>query len=178
MTGSVTMRTVSTEAISYRLDVLGVDVADIVRSAGGWLYDRVAIGWDIRVTVRRPGDLRPLRVLGITAHDRSDDGDGMPIAMAASVAALAEDATQRADLAAALRRGQAEVTLWGDGPAPGFGSGARVILPVQHVLSDAARVFKAQALAAAGLDYAVAPVETFRTGNRTLLPVEPDLLPF
>ena len=35
----------------YQLDVTACDVADVVRHAGGWLYDRAMAGWDVAVTV-------------------------------------------------------------------------------------------------------------------------------
>lgn len=37
--------------LTYRLDVIATDVADVVRSAGGWLYDRVGAGWEVNVLV-------------------------------------------------------------------------------------------------------------------------------
>ena len=31
----------------YRLDVVAAGVADVVRFAGGWLFDRAMAGWDV-----------------------------------------------------------------------------------------------------------------------------------
>jgi len=31
--------------VRYRLDVVAADVADVVRFAGGWLFDRAMAGW-------------------------------------------------------------------------------------------------------------------------------------
>ena len=49
----------------YQLDVVGAHVADVVDSAGGWLFDRVMAGWDVRVAVANPGDLAALQILGV-----------------------------------------------------------------------------------------------------------------
>lgn len=166
-------RGAAAEALAYRLDVHGVDVDDVVKWAGGWLYDRAAAGWDVRVTLRDEGDRRPLRILGVGFRD---DAEGpVPSALAASARALAANPVLYADLTAALRRGRVEVTLWGDDDR--IATAARGALPAYHVLSSAAKVFKAQALAAAGLDAAPGQAESFRAGNRSLLPVPSDLRP-
>lgn len=111
----------------YQLDVLGVDATDVVRSAGGWLFDRVMAGWDVQVTLTRACDVRPLQILGLRIGECRDD----PVALA-----------------------------------------------VAGELSGAARAFKAQALAAAGLDWSEpVPFEAFRGDNRSLLLIPPDLTP-
>ena len=60
----------------YRLDVVAADVADVVKFAGGWLFDRAMAGWDVTVLVadRRgdPSDDRPLQILGAQALDLDD----------------------------------------------------------------------------------------------------------
>ncbi|SCX27697.1 hypothetical protein [Mycolicibacterium fluoranthenivorans] len=142
----------------YRLDVIGVDTADVVRSAGGWLFDRAMAGWDVQVTLTRSGDLRPLQILGLRTGDRRDES--------VAVAAAGELGGR---VQAALRRGRTEVTVWNAGRLT-------ALVPVRHVLSAAACAFKAQALAAAGLDPAgVHPAEVFHGGNRSLLVVPSDL---
>lgn len=161
----------------YHLDVVGTDSVDLVGSAGGWLFDRVMAGWDVQVTLTRDCDLRPLRILGVRTEPRPS-GPPIAVALAASAQALLEAPTLCGDVAAALRRGRAEVTVWGAARLTALDSGARPVLPVQHVLSAAARAFKSQALAAAGLERSrIGVVETFRTGNRSLLLVPPDLSP-
>ena len=74
----------------------------------------------------------------------------------------------------ALKRGLTEVTLWGDSWPAGADSGARA---VEHVLSGAARAFKAQALAALGSSEPVRPVETFRNRTTAFLAGYSDLTP-
>ena len=49
----------------YRLDVIASNADDVVRSAGGWLFDRAMGGWDVNLLITDPSDARPLRILGI-----------------------------------------------------------------------------------------------------------------
>ena len=53
----------------YRLDVVAADVADVVRFAGGWMYDRVMAGWDVTVLLADGADERPLHILGVETAD-------------------------------------------------------------------------------------------------------------
>ena len=53
----------------YRLDVVAPTVLDAVKSAGGWIYDRVMAGWDVTVLVGSDDDLRPLQILGAATLD-------------------------------------------------------------------------------------------------------------
>ena len=55
----------------YRLDVVASSVVDVVRFAGGWLFDRAMAGWDVTVllTDRRPPRDRPLQILGAQTLD-------------------------------------------------------------------------------------------------------------
>lgn len=46
------------DPFAYELAVLPVDVADAVRSAGGWLCDRVRAGWKVNVFVDEGADGR------------------------------------------------------------------------------------------------------------------------
>ena len=147
----------------YQLDVTACDVVDVVRHAGGWLYDRAMAGWDVAVTVTGDCDLTPLRILGVrTERVEPAEDDGAPprtLALAASADALAAAAELRDDVLRAFRRGIGEVTVWGENGVDGLDRG---IDTVEHVLSAAARAFKKHALHAAGVDEPVGPVETFR----------------
>src|SRR5689334_18192410 len=53
----------------YRLDVVGPSVADVVRFAGGWMYDRVMAGWDVTVLLADRENERPLHILGVATAD-------------------------------------------------------------------------------------------------------------
>jgi len=48
----------------YRLDVVAADVVDVVKFAGGWLFDRAMAGWDVTVLVADHPNDRPLQILG------------------------------------------------------------------------------------------------------------------
>ncbi len=52
----------------YRVDVMADNVADVVECAGGWIFDHVMGGWAVNVVVRRPGDARPMEILGATVN--------------------------------------------------------------------------------------------------------------
>ena len=96
--------------LRYRVDVVAASVADVVRGAGGWIFDRTMQGWAVNVVVPQPGDTRPIAILGATVNE----------------------------------------AIGSEHPAPQVflddASGTEV---VEHRLSTAARLFKAQALIAA-----------------------------
>lgn len=150
---------------AYQLDVSGRDVADVVQHVGGWLYDRARAGWDVAVAVSDGQDVTALRILGVRTERPGPDGDATAppraFAVAASVGAIADDDTLRHHVTTTLKRGVAEVTLWGGAgdEATGVAHGAT---PVEYVLSAAARAFKTQALRAAGIDEPAGPVEVLR----------------
>ena len=155
----------------YQLDVTACDVVDVVRHAGGWLYDRAMAGWDVAVTVTGDCDVTPLRILGVrTGRPATDDDESTAppraLALAASADALISAADLRDDVLRTLKRGVDEVTMWGDCGVDGLDRGVE---SVEHVLSAAARAFKAHALRAAGVDEPVGPVETFRRRPTALL---------
>ena len=162
----------------YRLDVIASNADDVVRSAGGWLFDRAMGGWDVNLLITDPSDARPLRILGIRtcSPDSAESVMKSPRTQAIAVAAdvFNTDARVRETVVAAMERGHTEVTLWGDTWPPDFhGTEA-----VQHRLSSAARAFKTQALAAAALPAgSITATESFRSGSRWYPAYEPDLLP-
>ncbi|PND56276.1 hypothetical protein CRM90_18280 [Mycobacterium sp. ENV421] len=160
----------------YQLDVVGAHVADVVDSAGGWLFDRVMAGWDVRVAVADAGDLAALRILGVQPIELRAmfDGADAPTALALAGAMCGEDDRVRDALAASVRSARTEVTVWGDVWLPSVG---RRGFEVRHQLSAAATVFKAQAAVAAGLDAEVASFEAFRSYGRGVRTEYPDLLP-
>jgi hypothetical protein len=134
----------------YQLNVVASSMADVVRSAGGWLCDRARAGWDVNVAIADHHDPRPLTILGATALDL-DAGFASMLkhaspggALAVSADLLRTDARVRADIGKVLKRGLTEVTVWGDSSQADFG---RQVDPVEHRLSAAARAFKAHALA-------------------------------
>ena len=147
----------------YQLDVTADDVTDLVRSAGGWLYDRSKAGWDVNVVVTGGCDPLPLQILGVSTEPRELDEDvdapARAVALAASADAVCADPELRVDVLRAMKRGIGEVLIWGTSWPEGI---ERAVDPVDHELSAAARVFKMHALAALGLAESVGPTETFR----------------
>jgi hypothetical protein len=165
----------------YRLDVVAADVADAVRFAGGWMYDRVMAGWDVTVLLADGQDARPLQILGVETTDLesalalwADRPHPQTVAVAAEL--FASDDRVRRGVLGALEQGLTEVTLWGDTcPAELDDS----VDPVAHHLSAAARAFKTQALAAAEAADAgsVIGTETFCCGVMATPSVAADLIP-
>lgn len=159
----------------YRLDVVAASVVDVVKCAGGWVFDRAMAGWDVTVLVpdhrgERSED-RPLQILGAQVLDldyalATIGTRPNPQAVAVAADLFGCDERIRQGVLHALDQGVTEVTLWGETwPAELDGS----VGQVKHQLSTAAQTFKAQALAAA-LDQQKVPqepisqTETFRSG--------------
>jgi hypothetical protein len=164
----------------YRLDVVASSVLDVVRSAGGWLFDRAMAGWDVTVLLTDHPDDRPLHILGVHTLDLEDalasvETRPRPQALAAAADLLGCDSRVRQGVQQALDHGVTEVTLWGETyPAEMDAS----VGPVQHRLSAAAQTFKAQALAAAASPVsAIGLTESFRSGLMACPSVAADLMP-
>ena len=163
----------------YRLDVVAADVADVVRFAGGWLFDRTMAGWDVTVLVADHPDDRPLQILGARIVDLeyalATVGHRPPPQTLAAAADLFDcDSRVRQGVLQALDQGATEVTLWGQTWPAELDSHVGL---VEHRLSAAAQAFKAQALAAAGLSrVAIAPTEVFRSRVMSSPSVEADLI--
>jgi hypothetical protein len=168
----------STMNTRYRLDVIAADAADVIASAGGWLFDRAMSGWDIHLLIAAtPSDVRPLQILGIKTEPLELVADRPHThALAVSADMLSAEACVREVVFHALDRGITEVALWGDPWPPEFHQRAQ---HVRHRLSVAARVFKEHALMAANQSARPASVtEVFRGGIPWGLAYESDLLPF
>ncbi|MEZ0366902.1 hypothetical protein ACAG26_24820 [Mycobacterium sp. pUA109] len=163
----------------YRLDVVSSSVADAVRFAGGWLFDRVMAGWDVTVLVGDPLNDRPLQVLGTRTLDletalRSMGARPQPQSLAVAADLFGSDPRVRDGVLDALDHGATEVTLWGATESAELDGSVDA---VHHRLSGAARVFKAQALAAVAPGASVAPIETFRSAMMLRRSVAADLTP-
>ncbi|MHA3020337.1 hypothetical protein ACXPWS_08680 [Mycobacterium sp. BMJ-28] len=163
----------------YRLDVVAPSVADVVRSAGGWLVDRVMAGWDVTVLISGQDDPRPLRILGVQTGDleaamREWEERPHPQTVAVAADLFATDARVREGVLGALDQGLTEVTLWGESWPQELDSTVDAVL---HELSAAARAFKAHALTAIGAQESVGRVEVFRCGVMSCPPVAADLVP-
>ena len=167
--------------LRYRLDVIALDVAGLVDGAGGWLYHRAAIGWDVRVLVPPCRDLRPLQILGLNTADLETElaaPEGAAPGHSLAVMADALDADPRISrrVHQALRRSMTEVVLCGERRPVEVG---HRLCEVRHVLTVAGRAFKRQALAAAavGPDPRADSPEIFRSDQTNCRPVNSDLVP-
>jgi hypothetical protein len=164
----------------YRLDIVASSVAEAVQHAGGWMFDRVMAGWEVNVLLAQPGDTRALSILGAQTLDFESvlaAGDDQPHPQALAVAAdlVDTDARVREGVLRALDYGMTEVAMWGEAQPAELD---RDVDSVEHRLSSAARVFKAQALAAAAVNnITVEPTETFRSGAMSCPPIGADLVP-
>ncbi|MCT7660645.1 hypothetical protein [Mycobacterium deserti] len=163
----------------YRLDVVAPTALDAVKSAGGWIYDRVMAGWDVTVLLGNDDDLRPLQILGAETLDLESvlaTWESRPHPQTVAVAAeyFERDPRVLAHVRKALDQGATEVTLWGESVPAELDHD---VDSAQHYLSAAARAFKARALAAANDSAAnsVGGTETFRCGM--LASVAADLVP-
>jgi hypothetical protein len=147
----------------YELDVTASDVVDLVRSAGGWLFDRSMAGWDVNVVVTAGCDLLPLQILGVSGEPREAEDDASAparaVALAASASAVCADPQLKTEVLRAMKRGIGDVLIWGDSLPEGIERGVEV---VEHELSAAAKAFKARAMEALGLSEDVGATETFR----------------
>jgi hypothetical protein len=164
----------------YRLDVVAASVVDVVRFAGGWLFDRAMAGWDVTVLLADPADDRPLQILGAQTMDlehalASVDTRPRPQALAAAADLFGCDSQVRQGVLQALDHGVTEVTLWGQTWPAELDDSVGL---VQHRLSSAAQIFKGQALAAAAVSVgSIDPTETFRSGLVAWPSVAADLVP-
>ena len=145
--GSRTDGRIIAGASQFRLDVMAIDMAEAIASAGGFLCDRAMAGWDVRVfRAVTPESTRPLQILGTEAFplDCKKPEVRLPaavLALSASAELFTTDARIREFVIAALQ-GDSEVTLWGKSPVE-IGSQLK---PVQHRITPAALAFKNHAL--------------------------------
>jgi hypothetical protein len=167
----------------YRLDVVASSVVDVVRFAGGWLFDRAMAGWDVTVLLAdladRP-DERPLHIIGARILDleqalAATDTRPRPQALAAAADLFGCDSQVRQGVLQALDHGVTEVTLWGENWPAELDDSVGL---VQHRLSSAAQIFKGRALAAAAVPAeSIGHTETFRSGLLAWPSVAADLVP-
>jgi len=167
--------------LRYHLDVMALDVTALVQAAGGWLYHRVATGWDVTVMVPAQQNLRPLQILGVQTADletalSAAGGDVAGHGLAVVADAVTRDPRIGRRVQLALRRSATEVVLWGDSwPL----TVSHRLSAVRHVLTVGGRAFKRQALVAAEapVDSQIDCPELFRSDRKRCLPVHSDLVP-
>jgi hypothetical protein len=169
---------VTTRLFRYQLNVIAASVADVVQSAGGWLFDRRMTGWEVNILLSEQNDARALRILGATTIDLRSGlasflrGPERAAALAVAADLLAIDESIQEEVLEAVRSGLTEVALWGDSRPANVGG---QVDSTEYRLSAAARMFKGHALAAAGLvDVEVGHTERlYRSGHQ---PLDSDLI--
>jgi hypothetical protein len=176
---SVGVRKSASKLRSYELAVIAIDVGDVVRSAGGWMCDRVRAGWRVTALIPVESDIRPLQILGVKAlpfenvYGALRESSPAAVAMASEV--IEYDNRVRQDIQRVLLRGRTEVTFWGESSPHDLEGGMG---EVRHQLSGAARAFKTQALITTSPAHPVAgPTETFRSVAMWYPPNGADLAP-
>ncbi|PXW27716.1 hypothetical protein [Nocardia sp. 348MFTsu5.1] len=137
----------------YRLVVVAPTANEVIKYAGGLVFDRGMAGWDVTVLVQDDPTARALQILGAQTVDFESGfewrGFGFhPQAVVTAGSLYERDDRVREGVQRILGEGETEVTLWGDSLPDELDS--RIGM-VRHRLSVAARAFKAQALAAASL---------------------------
>jgi hypothetical protein len=134
----------------YRFQVVAVDVADAVVSAGGLIIDRAMAGWDVSVVLdadsERDIDDRPIRILGARVTNMPT-GPQRPQMLAVAADVIVKSDAVRGQVLAAGNDAATAVLLWGGGHPPSLNC---KYIPVRHRPSAAAHVFKSHALAAGG----------------------------
>lgn len=162
----------------YQLNVVANDVAGVLGSVGGWLFDRSMAGWDVHVLLADHTNVDPLRILGVRTLEldaglsaiRARGEQAAGLAVASDL--LGTDERIDAHVRDAVRCSEAEVVLWGAGESV---AGVKALV---YRLGAAARRFKFHALfAASGNDASMDSFETlFRKGRAPsdsyLLPVD------
>lgn len=162
--------------LRYRLDVVSSRLDDVVRSAGGWLYDRSRAGWEVNVLLPAIEDVRPLHILGVrvcsleTGLNHRAGVRSHTFALAAEL--MNRDERIRSVVRRSLMNNLTEVIVWGGPDLPTVDR----LIPLQYRMTAAAHAFKARALQAAGVgEPCVEPTELFLGGNRRLFPFDSDL---
>ena len=158
--------------LPYRLAVLGTDTTDLVKHAGGLLFDHIMAGWCVTVLLPPEADPRPLQILGTRVFDLNTAlaMDLVPALASRRHSPWPHKVVLAGDLCArdtrlhdAVRHsfdhGDTNTMLWGS-QRPTVDDGD--VMPVEHQLSRAAVAFKSHALAATAAGGAdVAPAESF-----------------
>lgn len=151
----------ATTPTRYRLDVIASQLADVVQHAGGWMFDHVVSGWDVTALLPECSDPRPLQILGVrVARLNGELVAGAQVANTIGVCAAfyRSRAGLRRYLGRAINHGS-EVVLW---PGEPGGQSVPAVGQVQHRLTRAACVFKAEALRALNLPRVANAEERFR----------------
>ena len=158
-----------------RLDVIAVDAADVVRSAGGWLFNRSHHGWAVNVFLAEHSDGRALQILGakllpLQSLSEVPIPGARPHLVAAASEVIRSGNGARTGVAKVLAQARGRLVIWGD-PLP-IG---RPLENLQHRLTPAGMAFKAHAMRAVAEDSVPSILEEFRGRSRAMGPYDFDL---
>jgi hypothetical protein len=154
----------------HRLVVVAESPADLVCAAGGLIYDRASLGWDVAVFLSACKSDRALSILGVrwrtlASTTLSHMVDLQPDAIVASHDLFTNNRRVHRFIRATSQH-RTEIALWGGARWPteldeGLGQ-------VEHRLSRAALAFKPYAIEAAGVPASCESndVETFHSSKR------------
>jgi hypothetical protein len=159
------------ETSPYRLELMALDCADVVRCAGGWIFDYTACGWLVIVVLAECRDPTPLRILGaqvMLPEDVQVAYEGHPpTVLATNTDIYRDDAWVRDRVESAMTHRRSQIVMWGDEHC--HPRATPNLCMVHHRLSSAARAFKAHALTALGAPTVVASFESFQSHSATLV---------
>lgn len=107
----------------YRIVVLSPGVVDVVRSAGGWLFDRAWAGCNVTALIADRSDDRPLRILSATSFDlesalMSEVRTLVPDTLALAAELYRSDARVRQAVLEVIADGMTNVVMWGEAWPP------------------------------------------------------------
>ncbi|OAN36873.1 hypothetical protein [Mycolicibacterium iranicum] len=160
----------------HRLVALAGGTADTITSAGGFIFDRAAAGWDVDVYLADDTDDRPFRILGVRTSSLKHGVDtaSQPDSVFVSATLYERDRATRRLFQKAAQTNHTEVAVWGGGWPRELKPGIGV---VEHRLSLAALAFKAEAMKAAGVSAPCARTEVFHSGSYRVAIAAPLLAP-
>ncbi|ORB28215.1 hypothetical protein [Mycolicibacterium parafortuitum] len=144
--------------MSYRLEVVTDRIDEAVLRAGGLMFDHCRAGWQVVVVTVDATHAEALAILGVRAEPPGAESEGntkQDRSFRTVVAPLEHLTTPESTADASL--------LWGE---PLGETAGRVLLPVRHQLSAAARAFKSHAMRCAGLQASDMAEERFWIRDR------------
>lgn len=153
--------------LRHRLAIVAPNTVDVVRYAGGLIFDRMAAGWEVVAVLTETHDVRPLEIVGALVVDlttalASPVHDTWPESVLVAPEIFVADARVRAGVIDCLDGGLNELAVWGEDLPEEL---ATRVTSVHHRLSVAARAFKRCALGAAGIGpQADESIEVFHGG--------------
>ncbi|WP_459545594.1 hypothetical protein [Nocardia sp. X0981] len=153
--------------LRHRLAIVAPNTVEVVRYAGGLIFDRMAAGWEVVAVLTETDAVRPLEIVGAAVVDLttaldSPVHDTWPESVLVAPEIFVADERVRTGVIDCLDGGLNELAVWGEDLPEEL---AARVTSVHHRLSVAARAFKRCALGAAGIGpQAEESIEVFHGG--------------